>query len=399
MGMMYLAAAAAAKKKREQEHATARRRRARQREEENRREFSQSSSSEKKYTYIDYLYREIYIAKNPKLVSFFDKLTQYTKECINEECAPLIEDCNEDFEKIEEISKELEKMETEMKEIGIHDEMKMYNDTIYYLSSSGKADIYNPFTYKTYKTTGAYLSRFNGIYIDREMLENPDNNKYRLEYNREKTKLESITSNKQQLKKDLKKEKRSIKFSYEKRMKKEERIRSLEQSIRWLELNEQWFSEDMENAKRQMEIFESLTPEQKDLILRYLVKVEEMQKIKEKWKKNYWKIENISNLSNKEIWNQARQRALERIIKESNIENDEDGEYSELDEIYKELDKVGIKGMTKAYDMNTGYIDEYMQKKYLEGIEWFIKEVYEADDSYTDRNASLLKKNGEKTIE
>ena len=101
--MSILLAAAAAKRQRERAHASAvQKRRAQQRKQEHYRSTS-SFSYDSGNSYLDCLYLELH-NENPELLEFFKKLTGFTYECLDDDCAMYINECNEIAAQAQEVS-------------------------------------------------------------------------------------------------------------------------------------------------------------------------------------------------------------------------------------------------------------------------------------------------------
>lgn len=148
----------------------------------------------------------------------------------------------------------------------------------------------------------------------------------------------------------------------------------------------------IQKAKLEAEEFESLSEEDKKMILEYLNSEATESHYRHSLERNRYKIGCVRACSDyngngcdyKKL-RYRRERTLGRMLSEGKISD----EY--LDLIYRKLDKVGIKGRRGEYSPKEllYYGVEATVLDYKGFLMWFIDEVYEQDEHFVERNTQV----------
>ena len=223
--------------------------------------------------------------------------------------------------------------------------------------------------YKNYPT----CFEFNGIRLNKTILDDPDYFKTRYEkaHNVAEGSRALISSYERELK-DLELMQKFNPFYREKRSRK---INEINEQIKQL-------SEDLrkeEEAKRELDVFEGFTDEQKKELKFYFEATDIMRKASDSVKGLVSKfLKELPRVDDKDILDEAFAKTIE----------DEDLTEDDILNIFKRLDKVAIKRYRGEYD-GRYYIKQhdYARRGTRDDmIEGFIKHIYEEDSEFVDRN-------------
>lgn len=178
-------------------------------------------------------------------------------------------------------------------------------------------------------------------------------------------------------------------------------IKKLEQKIKYLPFrkkeNELLLTEKKEKleqiqkAKLKAEEFESLSTQDKKEILEYLQSKQKDFSLSQDLKHTEYEIIYSNECRNENGYGydykklkDRRERTLGRMLSEKKISD------KDLDDIYRKLDKVGIKARRGEYDFKTwSTATDGEVKIYKEFLKWFIEDVYEENEQFLERNTEI----------
>lgn len=214
------------------------------------------------------------------------------------------------------------------------------------------------------------IARFNGIELTKEILENPDDTTFKDRYEKKKAYNDKLRAKKEEKEKELKRQELLLKIIPFKRWERENKIANIRSELRGFERE----FEEEERLRKEMETFDSLTPEQRKLILDYFAVTDCIRKGATEINNEVYEFERkLPPLGQKEVVEEG----LERTMREMGM-----GE-EEITDIFMRLDKVAIKRFRDEYSTGRSH---YSGEPTRIVIESFIKNIYEEDPEFVDRN-------------
>ena len=199
-----------------------------------------------------------------------------------------------------------------------------------------------------------YAAFFNGIQLTPEILSNPEDTTFRDNYEKAKAKAEGLDERAEELKRELRRNK--IGFGEDR----DKRRASLEKELRQVRHD----IDAVGHCKRDLERFESLTSEQKALILQYLETnqaiergVDEINRLLEEFKIS------IPRETDMVVMNEALNRMS------ANGMNEQD-----LLKIFEKLDSIEIRRRRGEFESRSK-----IDTRRYESAETFVQDVYEID--------------------
>ena len=376
MGMWMLAAAAAAKKKQDQRRAAARRARSRREKEE--REAKEKnkyrgSSSRDLPSYLECIDQEI--DSNQELKEFFQKLYQKVQEIRNEAGAEHRANAEKFRDLAEKYNKEKMKIEKKLEESGINFEGRKPFGSIYLSRFTGEyqSSTWGKSRLSLYREVGdSYIyyqaTTINGIerYRLTESLIMEDEPEGYL--NVAKSSLEYNQKKYEEAKKKLAKlEKRKLFISYEK---KQNMIKKLKNEIREIENN----IDSNRMAIKEHEFVLGLTDEQKSDLIKYIEAEKCISDITYKIKNLEYQFEAaLPKIDDKQTIFKAMQ-----LLEQDGMTEEE------ITSVFKILDKIAILKSRGEYEHKPWY----RETADIKIIRSFVKEIYESDPDFVDRNLS-----------
>ena len=375
MGMWMLAAAAAAKKKQDQRHAAARRARKRREEEERKskekRNNSHSDYSENMPSYFECIDEEI--GNDAELKDFFQKLYQKVQQVRDEAGAEYRAKAEELVALAEKYNVEKTKIEKKLEESGIEFGERKQLAGIYLSRFTGEyhCSTWGKSRLSLYRETGdSYIyyqaKTINGLERFRitESLLMEDEPKAYL--NIAKESLADNQSKYEESKKKLKKlEKRILFISNENKQRK---ITKLKNEISELENN----IRNNQIAIKEHEFVLGLSDEQKADFIKYIQAEKSISDISHE----------IESLERKFSFVLPKIESKDTILKAMELLEQDGLTEEEITSIFKKLDKVAILRLRGEYESRSwthNSIDIRMIKE-------FVKDVYESDPDFVDRN-------------
>lgn len=374
--MWMLAAAAAAKKKQDQRRAAARRARSRREKEE--REAKEKnkyrgSSSRDLPSYLECIDQEI--DSNQELKEFFQKLYQKVQEIRNEAGAEHRANAEKFRDLAEKYNKEKMKIEKKLEESGINFEGRKPFGSIYLSRFTGEyqSSTWGKSRLSLYREVGdSYIyyqaTTINGIerYRLTESLIMEDEPEGYL--NVAKSSLEYNQKKYEEAKKKLAKlEKRKLFISYEK---KQNMIKKLKNEIREIENN----IDKNRMAIKEHEFVLGLTDEQKSDLIKYIEAEKCISDITYKIKNLEYQFEAaLPKIDDKQTIFKAMQ-----LLEQDGMTEEE------ITSVFKILDKIAILKSRGEYEHKPWY----RETTDIKIIRSFVKEIYESDPDFVDRNLS-----------
>lgn len=214
---------------------------------------------------------------------------------------------------------------------------------------------------------------FNGIRLSKEMFENPNDRTYQNNYDDLDRQTEEKEKEKVELEKELRKLERREKIPFTNKYEINSRIRQVKIKM---EANKEFF-ERKEKAKRELEIFNSLTPDQRKTITDYLGAAKALQEGLRAIRdcERYFEREKPEK-DNKEIMEEA----LVEMEKKGYTEED-------LNKVFLKLDRTAI----RRYRGDYSKASSIWNPKYKGTLEGFIRHAYDTDEMFVERNADLIR--------
>lgn len=376
--------ALAAKKIRDSERAAARSRSAakkkRQEEEEKRkRSYSSGSSSESQRKRYERCIADE-IREDEQLRGFFQDLDIEIDTVRREIGSEFEAKAVELHELAQKYDKERQKILNELRESGIRTEEG--RDMWYSLESFRLNERRPRRGYYDYDKRIEYsvMTKFNGLELTKEMLEDPENTYYKDRYEKQKEKCDKLREEDAVNQKRLKRRKFISKLTFGPTYSAEWEINHLEKKL--AENRKQYEIE--EQHKTDLENFEKLTPEQKQKILAYKEATSALGEAVSAVNKAYDSFKKkVPGKEDKEVVLQA----VDRVAVKRNMTQED------FEEIFIKLDKVAIKRNRDEYGRSYSYYDRDPLESTISG---FVKHVYEADDGFVERNAEEIIEDREK---
>lgn len=198
-----------------------------------------------------------------------------------------------------------------------------------------------------------YAAFFNKLELTREMLSDPNYTGFRDKYEKQKAKNETVRPRIAEIKRQLRRNKVFTRDS-------DKELEALKKELRDLEYE----LEEEEYLRRETSAFESLTPEQKELILQYLEADDAIRKGADEINSLIKKFrDSIPPKSDMEVMNEA----MDRMV--ANGMNEDD-----LLKLFGRLDRIELRRRRGDYQSR-----KKVQTKSMEVASTFVQEVYEID--------------------
>jgi hypothetical protein len=365
--VIMLAMLARQRRERERRMAQARRRREeedrrlRLKKEDERRTYSSTNYGGNK-TYTDCVRYEI--ERDEELRKFFDDLDSTIERVRNGHVRQYTERAVELDKVLKKYGSQMEEIKKKLEESGV--EVKTKRTLAYILSRIGYIESNEPTDYEVPVT-------FNGIRLTKEMLENPDDKTYQNRYDDLEKQTEEKEKEKAQLEKELRRLERRERIPFTNKYEINNKKRQVKLK---LEENEEYFQRK-EQARKELEIFNSFTPDQRKTITDYLGAERALQDGLKAMREcaRYFESEKPDKDS-------------KEIMEEALVEMGKNG-YSEedLNKIFLKLDRVAIKRYRGEY-----YREPSMwSPRYKGSLEGFIAHVYDTDETFVERNADQIR--------
>lgn len=365
-GLLLIAAAYAAQQRRNSHRRAARLRQASRNSSQ---ESNSYSSSRKGVPYLDCV--DIEMQDDPKMMEFFENL-MWNAQTIRREKGKSIEDEAKKFdETIVKFEEERAKLVTQMQEAGIETQV-----TDSYSYSLAVFEVDKKSEEKSKPKEIPIIGRFNGLYLKEAMLSNPNYTGLRDNYEKLKAECDEHREKQPQLEKKIKRTEfwlRVLPFGKDNL---NQRLKDLKYELR----NYADAYNREEEAKNKSEIFDALTPEQKELILKYIKATDCIRtagyEIYSKGREFHY---NIPKIDDKEVI----EKALERTVQQGSITEED------IMDIFTKLDRVAIRRFRGEYDSRVRFSSCSLSDR-EKTIRGFIKHIYDEDPTMTERNMELV---------
>lgn len=397
---LLLMAAAERQRRNRQRAASARRRNEEARKARNNRSSYGSSyggsygySSQRGYherPYIESVMRELEYGDDESLLEFARKFSDYCKEDAVKKGKKYAEEAEECLDFINQADERRKKVIEELEESGVRLGYDGFDQGEYhvvglkdfsYVDAKGKRvsalERYD-IDKDTVKIVNCYL--FNGLYLKRSMLTNPDDTTYKDIYEKKVEENKGLREEREALIEEVQKKEKRLKRALFGKDEKEEELMKLKK--RGMEIDEKLAEE--EKARQRYETFKSLTPQQKSRIIEYMDLSDSMiktSKMVEKCGSEFKK-----QVSKYVIGRETVEKVLDHMI--------EDGEMTEekLSTIFRKFDRIAIRRNRGEYE---DYPETHTRKIPINSTEFadirkamrgFIEHAYEEDENFVEHN-------------
>lgn len=369
MGGAVIMLALLARQQRERERRMAQARRRREEEERKlrlkkeaeKRLYSSSNRGENK-SYADCVRYEI--EEDEELRKFFDDLESSVETVRNGHVRQYTERAVELDGVLKKYASQMEELKKKLEEDGV--KVTTERTLPYRLSSIGSVDREESADYEM-------PIRFNGIRLSIEMFENPNDRRYQNNYDDLEKQTAEREKEKLELEKELRRLERREKIPFTNKYELGVKIKRVKLKI---EQNAEFFQRK-EEAKRELEIFNSLTPDQRKTIVDYLGAASALR-------------EGLKAIRDCEYYfdREKPNKDSKEIIEEALTEMEGKG-YSEedLNKIFLKLDRIAIRRYRGEYSK----APSIWSPKYKGTLEGFIRHAYDTDEMFVERNADLIR--------
>lgn len=367
MGMVpILIVAAAEKRRRDERAAAARRRTEEQRKKKDASKYSYSNSGKKAddRPYVESVLKEI-AYYNPELLEFFKGLEEARKDALEERCVDITKSIRECVELLIKYNEQLKLTKQKLMESGVKVEGSR---AVMILCSEARE--------KGFEHVDDEVT-FNGLTLSSEMVSNPDDEKYKSEYDVIRKENVPLQDKEKHLRAELDVKRRKLSRAILSRTKKSlaSDIKEIEERLSLIERSKK--AEKI--AEKRKDIFESLTPEQRRMIGQYISINEQFRKLVSLISVHSMKREGIRR---EKVTKGTTLRAFE-ILCERNHMTQED-----IGRIFDELDRIAIRRNRREYDFSIWSTDkDLVVESYKPIIQGFITHIYEADSQFLEHNA------------
>lgn len=365
--LLFLAAVHAAQEQRRRSRNAARRRQEERRKKERENNSSRGYSSySETIPYLDCLLYEI--DSDEKLAYFFKTLKENAEKLREESRSSDRDEAQEIASMVERYQEGRAQIEKRLTDSGI--EVKGIDSKSYSMDSFrivSKESSYGRYDYITTRTS------FNGLELTLDRLNNPD---FKEKYESQKGKCDELRVQKAMKEKELSRQQSLLKYLPFGKPDRRLQIAKIKDALKSIE--EELALE--EKYRKEMEIFESFTPEQLEDIRKYLEATDCMSRaidsINAKAREFRGKLPSIDE---KDIV----ERAFNNTIEELGLEE------ADIADIFRRMDRVAIRRNRGEYQGKGRY---YEYRSYgIEGarkdlVRGFVKHVYEEDPDFVERN-------------
>ena len=361
-----LVAHAAQEQRRKSRNAARRRQEERKRQEEN--NSSRSSYSSYRYTipYLDCLMYEI--DSDEKLSCFFETLKENAEKLREESGKGYRESAQDIATMVDNYQEGRSQIEKKLTDSGI--EVKGIDSKGYSLDSFSivsKESTYDRYTYISTRAT------FNGLELTTDKLNNPD---FKEKYEEQKKKCDELRVQKAMKEKELSRQQSLFKYLPFGKPDRRLQISKIKDALKSIE--EELALE--EKYRKEMQIFESFTPEQRKTIQRYLIATDYMSRAIDSINKMAREFRGkLPSIDEKDII----EKAFNDTIAELGLEE------ADIADIFRRMDRVAIRRHRGEFDGKSEYFeyaDYGIKGRKKDLVKGFIKHVYEEDPDFVDRN-------------
>lgn len=365
--LLFLAAAAAAQEQRRRSRNAARRRQEERRKKERENNSSRGYSSySETIPYLDCLMYEL--EGDEKLAQFFKALKENAERAREESGKGYRESAQDIATMVDNYQEGRSQIEKKLTDSGI--EVKGIDSKGYSLDSFSivsKESTYDRYTYISTRAT------FNGLELTTDKLNNPD---FKEKYEEQKKKCDELRVQKAMKEKELSRQQSLLKYLPFGKPDRRLQISKIKDALKSIE--EELALE--EKYRKEMQIFESFTPEQRKNIQRYLIATDYMSRAIDSINKMAREFRGkLPSIDEKDII----EKAFNDTIAELGLEE------ADIADIFRRMDRVAIRRNRGEYNGKGTY---YEYRSYgLEGrkkdlVHGFVKHVYEEDPDFVERN-------------
>ena len=344
-----------ARKKREEEL------RLKKEKEKQRRSYSSTNYGENR-SYADCVRYEI--EEDEELKKFFDDLEETVEKVRNAHVKSYTERAIELDGVLKKYESQMQEMKKKLEEEGV--EVETGRSSSYNLSRIGCEgnDVYTDY---------AVPKSFNGLRLSKDMVENPNDETYKRKFEDLDKQTAEKEAEKAELEKELRRLERLKRIPFTDKYELDNKIKKIKEKIS----DNASFFERKEEAKRNLDTFNSLTPEQRKDIASYLEATGLLYE-------GTRAIRDCAYHFDRE----KPDKGSPEIMEEALAEMDGKGyTEEELNKIFLKLDRIAIRRYRGEYRSRSSI----WSPKYKGTLEGFIKHVYDTDEMFVERNADLIR--------
>ena len=363
--VIMLALLAKQQRDRERRMASARKRREeeelRLKKEKERRSYSSTNRGEDR-SYVDCVRYEL--ESDEELRKFFDDFEESVGDVRRYHVKEYTERALELDGVFKKYAAQMEEMKKKLEEDGVEVETGGYLS--YNLARIGCKDV------EGYTILQIPLT-FNGLKLNKKTAENPEDQTFQTCYDDLEKQTVEKEAEKAELEKELRKLERLMKIPFTNKYQLENKIKEVKKK---LDDNASFF-ERKEKAKKELDTFNNLTPEQRKIIVNYLEATDALHEgIKGMRDCEYSYSREMPPINSKEIMEEALIQMEEKGFTEE-----------QLNKIFLKLDRIAIRRYRGDYSSGPFV----WGSKYKGTLEGFIKHIYDTDEMFVERNADLIR--------